>query len=407
MTGFAGRGVKPREQVRTGESVWDAALARVRRAYELFDRVAVSFSGGKDSTATLHVTLAVAHELGRTPVDVFFCDEEAIPWETVEYVERVAQRDDVNLRWLCLPVQLRNACSREHPHWWSWAPEDRDRWVRPMPDNPWVVSELPGVTDVPPSKRPGLPDIIDKLFPDRTQTVGQMLGIRAQESMSRRRALTNKVRDNFITGPFWDYIWKVMPIYDWTTEDVWTAPAELGWDYNRAYDRLEMLGLSHGSQRCSPAFGEEPLEKLHTYAECFPEIWAGMQERVPGVGAAYRYAKTELYGYRGLPEKPDGMPWGEFILSWIRKHAVEVQPLIAERVRDVMRRHQKATADPILPHNGHPDTGVSWEFLLMLAMRGDFKQRKQPGTRSKTWDEYNAERAALVAEGRFREMTTW
>ena len=50
-------------------SVYELALERVRRTYELFDHVAVSFSGGKDSTVCLHVTLEVAKELVRRNFD--------------------------------------------------------------------------------------------------------------------------------------------------------------------------------------------------------------------------------------------------------------------------------------------------------------------------------------------------
>lgn len=101
----------------TTENVYELGLARIRRAYELFDHVAVSFSGGKDSTVCLHLALEVAKELKKLPLDVFFFDEEAIHPETIEYMRRVVQRDDVRLRWFCLPVKHRNACSRKSP-WW-------------------------------------------------------------------------------------------------------------------------------------------------------------------------------------------------------------------------------------------------------------------------------------------------
>ena len=38
----------------------------------------------------------------------------------------------------------------------------------------------------------------------------------------------------------------------------------------------------------------------------------------------------------------------------------------------------KNRTDPILKKTPHPITGICWEFLLKIAVRGDLKDRKQP-----------------------------
>ena len=58
------------------KTVYEAALERIRFLYQEFDDVVVSFSGGKDSTVTLHMTLQVARELNRLPVKVVFLDQQ-------------------------------------------------------------------------------------------------------------------------------------------------------------------------------------------------------------------------------------------------------------------------------------------------------------------------------------------
>jgi predicted phosphoadenosine phosphosulfate sulfurtransferase len=169
------------------QDVWTLALERTRRAYDLFDHIAVSFSGGKDSTTALHVALEIAAERNRLPLDVFFWDEEAIHPETIDYMRRVSQRDDVNLRWLCVPIKHRNACSRSSPWWFPWAQEDKDKWCRELP--PEATTELPGFN------RQTVPECNGFLFPKSMGTIGIIMGIRAAESLRRYRSVA-KPRNN-------------------------------------------------------------------------------------------------------------------------------------------------------------------------------------------------------------------
>lgn len=400
----------PRMQVDT--DVWTLALERTAHAMTIFDQVAVAFSGGKDSTAVMNVALEVAHSdqkfARHLPLRCVFYDEEAIPQETADYVERISKREDVALEWLCLPVQHRNACSRHHPYWWPWAPEDEAKWCRPLPEQ--AITRQDGFPIWPQEARLTIPHATGLLNTGRS-SLGLLMGIRAQESLIRTRAVTRREHENYIIHLKPDScstctagnIWKVYPIYDWTTADIWTATGNLHWDYNRAYDLLEMAGISAHKQRCSPAFGEEPLEKIHTYAQCFPDVWAKMAERVPGIGAAHRYALTELWCYRDRPDKPAGMPWPTFLLDYVYQFKEPERTMVTERLRDLIRRHYRRTTHPILPKTHHPVSGVCWDFLLMIAMRGDFKRRKQEKLTfdqdPRLWGRYARELAALTAAG--------
>lgn len=399
---------RPRREVEIAENVYEAALARVRHAYTLVDDVTVMFSGGKDSTAVLNVVTEVAADLDRLPVRVVFLDEEAIPMQTEDYVRRVAARPDVDLEWYCIPFQARNACSRHYPYWWSWAPEDRDKWVRDLP--PEAITTLDGFPMEPPAARLQHAQS-NGLFHPPPKSWATFMGIRAQESLTRRRAVTAKRSENYIVADSSvtsaGNVVKVYPIYDWRTEDVWTAPARFGWDYNRAYDAMEMAGLSHPMQRVSPAYGEEPLQKLWTFATCFPEVWPRMQERVPGAAAAARYALTELWSYGSDIEKPDDMTWEEMIGRYLEKWPPDLRSKIASRIAKEIKAHYRVTDDPIVARAPHPLSGVSWYFLAKLAQRGDLKGRKQSGGRiadtskmDRYWERYNAERDALEGDER-------
>jgi predicted phosphoadenosine phosphosulfate sulfurtransferase len=392
------------------KDVLTLARERVREAYQIFDTIAVSFSGGKDSTAVLNLAIDAAKELKRTPVLTFHFDEEAIPYETEHYVRRVAADPAVDLRWYCLPVQHRNACSRKSPYWYPWAPEDEAKWVRPLPPEAITWDKVPG-WPAEPDRRPTMPDAVGLLFdPLKYGRVGMLMGIRASESLTRTRAVLMSTPDNRPWVRPWSggfsqgNLFKVYPVYDWTTADIWTAPKLLGWDYNRAYDHMEYLGMTHDAQRCAPPFGEEPMRGLYTFAQCFPDIWDKMATRVPGAATAARYSRTELYAYGTKPQKPAGMTWPAFIRAWVMKHPDPYRGQIAERVKTWVENHYGKTRDPIAPRAPHPVSGVSWEFLLMIAVRGDFKDRKQPmasGDLAKARARYDAE----IAETPKKEIT--
>jgi predicted phosphoadenosine phosphosulfate sulfurtransferase len=402
---------KTLDRIPVATDVYTLACERTAYLMDNHHLIAVLFSGGKDSTAVLHVALAVAHSDPRyerhLPLRVIHYDEEAIPYETEDYVRRIFNRPDVAGEWLCLPVQHRNACSRTSPYWWPWAPEARDRWCRPMP--PEAITTLPGFPINPPEARLTIPNMSGLLAPP-PHTTALLMGIRAQESVTRLRAVIKKTVDNYLiydsgSATNAGNVWKAYPIYDWRTEDVWAAPALHGWDYNRAYDLLEMAGISPGMQRCSPAFGEEPLQKIHTYAQCFPDVWARMVDRVPGVGAAARYALTELYAYRDRPTKPPGMTWPDWCAHYLAQFRPREQHKIADRLRTLIETHYRKTTHPIAVRRPHPLTGFSWSFLFTIAMRGDFKGRKQQATTvagrepAALWAAYADDLAESIADG--------
>lgn len=350
-------------------NVYEAAKERIRHCYRSFDKIIVSFSAGKDSTALLHCTIDVARELGKLPVHAVFVDEEAIHPPTVAYAERMRSNPDVKLDWYCLPVKHRNACSNEQPFWYPWHPEEKHLWVRDMPE--WAITEHPafefGMT---------FQEWMPKMYGPEHGKVCVLTGIRTQESLRRFRVIAMKKNDAFLTTSA-DHknSYRAFPIYDWSSEDVWRLVHLQSLDYNRTYDIVNRTEM-HGQllkQRVCPPFGEEPLRGLWLYAECFPQMWHKMLSRVKGVATAWRYANSELYSNWS---KPEGKTWREYFHILLSGYEPEYQDMIKRGVNAMIKQHRGKTDDPIADEDTHPLSGASWKFFCKIAQKGDFKGRQ-------------------------------
>jgi predicted phosphoadenosine phosphosulfate sulfurtransferase len=357
------------------------AYQRTRHCFERYDHVYVTFSGGKDSTVLMNIALDVAKELDRLPLDVVFWDEEAIDPETIEYVERVSRRPDVNLRWMCMPVRHVNACSRTQTHWNCWNPDEKDKWVRPMPTLPCVESDLTNF----PTPWKSIPELNGFLYPQDGRSHCSLIGMRAQESLRRRRSVTMRVLDNWISqindAPWID---SCKTIYDMMTEDVWTSMSKAGWDYSTAYDTMTLMGIARHAQRVAPPFGQQPLLRLWIYAQAWPELWDKMTERVEGACAAARYANSPLYAagaHALLVVGEDGATvdeWREEMLTTLRRWNPEVQQVLLERIEQELAYHESQyPGQPlwdVVPKDGE-DCFVTRRYLLKIVKMGDIKHR--------------------------------
>lgn len=364
------------------KTVYELSIERIKYLYSKFDNIIISFSGGKDSMAILELTIHVARELNRLPVKTIFFDEEAISYETEKYVRETAQRKgEVDLYWFCLPIKSNNACSTKNPYWYPWSKFEKDKWVRPLPKE--AITDI-GIDLY--SNEYSLSDITRLLFPKEIYgTVGLILGIRAEESMLRRRSVTRKEDENFIIKDKGDYyrksivvdnMYRCYPIYDWSTIDIWTAVKKFNWNYNKSYDILNMHGVAPRKQRVGPAFHSEAKKGLNRYKECFPELWEKMQNRVEGANTANKWGNTSIYGaQKKTIEKPANLSWEEYLLKCINELEGKKKLIVARQVNMMWKRHYKKTKDPILAVP-HYNTNISWQYLVSIALLGDLKSRK-------------------------------
>src|ERR1035437_3046022 len=307
-------------------NVMVAARQRIHQVFDDFEHVYLSFSGGKDSSAMLQLTIEVARERGRLPLDVLVVDMEAQYKHTIDFVRRMAERtDEINMYWCCLPIHLRNAVSQYQPHWVCWHPDRKDIWVRDMPDHPSVISDETYF----PFFRRGMefeefvPDFGEWHAAKHGGTSACLVGIRSDESLNRYRTIKSEVKTSW-KGQGWTTltstnVYNCYPNYDWSVEDVWTAHGKQDWDYNEIYDLMNLAWVSlHQARLCQP-YGDDQRKGLWLFKILEPETWAKVVSRVEGANFGNRHT-NETGNVLGnikitLPEGYSWKRYAKFLLA--------------------------------------------------------------------------------------------
>lgn len=125
-------------------SVLTASRNRIKQVFDDFEKIYISFSGGKDSSVMTHLVLEEAIKRGRK-VGLLIIDLEAQYMDTIEHIETMIElyKDHIDLHWACLPMLLRNAVSNYQPRWITWDEDNKDIWVRQKPINHKGVKDYP------------------------------------------------------------------------------------------------------------------------------------------------------------------------------------------------------------------------------------------------------------------------
>jgi predicted phosphoadenosine phosphosulfate sulfurtransferase len=301
------------------ESVLAAARSRISLALDECEKAYVSFSGGKDSTVLLHLVMDEAIRRGRK-IGVLIVDLEAQYMETAQHMERVVEmyRDHIDLHWIALPLNLRNAVTNYQPQWQAWDPDNRDIWVRTPP--PYAITD----PDFYPWFQRGMEfEELIELFADwyggGTRTAA-FIGIRAQESLHRYLTVAGWDKTNVMLNKWrWttrvaNEVYNTYPIYDWQSEDIWRYHSAFpDKPHNSIYDKMQMAGVPLSQQRLCQPYGDDQRKGLWLYHILEPETWPKLLARVNGAnaGALYVGESGNVMGYNKIT-LPPGHTWKSF-----------------------------------------------------------------------------------------------
>lgn len=300
-------------------NVYEALIKRLDFVFSEFDKVVVSFSGGKDSGVLLSITMDYAKRTGNLGrVAVYHMDYEAQYTKTTEYVDRVFNSlpDGVDGFRVCLPVKAQCSTSMFQAYWQPWKLSDKAIWCRPMPTK-YVINEdnFPWDFDYEISDYEFNIEFGKAVYPNKK--VCFLIGIRTQESLNRwrtmnRRMAVNEYKGRNYTTVITDKLVNAYPLFDWAVEDVWTANARFGYDYNKVYDLMYLAGVPLSKMRVASPFNDCAQDALKLYKVLEPDTWGLLVGRVNGVNFTGLYGGTTAMGWKKIT-KPPHFTWKQYM----------------------------------------------------------------------------------------------
>jgi len=311
------------------KNVYDAAVERIDYLFGEFNKIYLSFSGGKDSGVMLNLVCEYMRANNITKkIGVMLLDNEANFEYSYAFMHKILKEnlDILDIYWCCLPISLPCTVSSYDIDWQCWGEDDRDRWIRDMPEEDYVVNasnhKFPFFYE-----NMGYQEFWDEFgewYADG-EDCACLIGIRCDESLNRYRAIVNKEK-TMKGGRLWtkknmDHVYNCYPIYDWRTDDIWVANARFDWDYNELYDIFYKAGLTVSQMRVASPFMSESKGSLNLYRVIDPHIWAKLCARVGGANFVATYGKQLSYRTFSLPEGHTWKSFTKFLLKTLPDQA--------------------------------------------------------------------------------------
>jgi predicted phosphoadenosine phosphosulfate sulfurtransferase len=303
------------------KNVYDAAVERMELVFKNFEKIYVSFSGGKDSSVTLNLALDYMkkHKINKK-IGVLFIDLEGQYKITIDFIKNMLEKNSkyLDVYWCCLPLNLRNSLSVFQPFWTPWDMNNKDKWIREYPDFPGVITEENHNFKWF-KKNMEFEEFIYRFgeWYSCGKKTACLVGIRSDESINRFRAIaiSNKT---MLSNLNWTTkvskarkLYGCYPIYDWKDRDIWIANYKFSWDYNELYDLFYKAGLSLSQMRICQPYGDDQRIGLNLFRIIEPDTWAKVVNRVSGANFGNIYCGTKLLGYKRI-SLPKGHTWESY-----------------------------------------------------------------------------------------------
>lgn len=363
------------------KSVLSATKERITATFDNFQRIYISFSGGKDSSVMMHLVCQEARKRGRV-VGLLIIDLEAQYNDTITHLEQMTTMyaDVIDLHWVCAELLLRNAVSNYQPRWICWDKEKEDVWVRPLPERASDLSQYDFYQ--PKMEFEEFMVLFGEWYSNGLHTAA-FIGIRADESLHRYRAITSRKDGLMFDNWKWSTLvaprlYNIYPIYDWKTEDIWVFHGKFrDLPHNRIYDKMMMAGVKISQQRLCQPYGDDQRRGLWLYHILEPSTWYKLVSRVNGVngGALYIQENGNMTGYHKIT-KPEGHTWQSFCNLLLSTMPGKTSAHYKERFKKFIKGWQDR-GYLVIPDEAPEDLESkcwvpSWRRLCKVMLRNDY-----------------------------------
>lgn len=364
-----------------GISVFDAAAQRIAWTFDNFQRVYVSFSGGKDSTVMLHLVAAEARRRNRK-IGVLFIDWEAQYRATIDHISEMFDlyEDVIIPYWVALPLKTVNAVSQFEPEWISWEHGKENIWVRDC--HPLAITDeaLFPFYSYAMTFEEFVP-LFGEWFGGGLPTAC-FVGIRVEESLHRWCTIHSdskeKVGGKCYTTVVGDNVSNVYPIYDWKTEDVWKFHGRTNLPYNKLYDRMYQAGLTIHKMRICEPYGSEQRQGLWLFHVIEPDTWGKVVARVNGAnsGALYSKERGNVLGINTVV-LPENHTWRSFALHLLSSMPTKTSEHYKGKIAVYLKWYQDRDYPDGIPDEQHRDCDSkdrvpSWKRICKTLLRNDY-----------------------------------
>lgn len=320
------------KRIYKSENVYDAANERIDFIFKNFERIYLSFSGGKDSGIMLNLVVEYMKKNNiKEKIGVQILDNEANYEYSLQFMHEILQEniEYLDIFWCCLPITLPCTVSSYEIDWQCWGEKDKKRWVRPMPEQDYIVNidNHPfGDMFIENMNYDEFWDMFAEWY-SQGRSCANMIGIRTDESLNRFRAIMNDAKETK-NGMMWtkkntENTYNCYPVYDWRTRDVWIANAKFDWKYNKLYDTFYMAGVPVGKMRVASPFMSESKSSLNLYRVIDGHTWARLCARVQGANFIATYGKQLNYNSFSLPGGHTWKSFVKFLLETLPKESGE------------------------------------------------------------------------------------
>lgn len=363
-------------------NVFSAAEERISFVFDNFEKIYLSFSGGKDSSVMMHMVMNEAVKRNKK-IGILFVDLEGQYKMTINHIEEMIElyNQYIDLYWVCLPIALRNAVSVYQPKWECWNPDCKNIWVRELPNK--SISDL----DYFPFFRRGMEfeefvPLFGEWFSQGKKTAC-FVGIRTDESLNRFRTIKNEKKITF-QSKMWTTkihnmnVFNAYPLYDWKTADIWKYVGKFSKSYNKLYDVMSQAGLSIHQQRICQPYGDDQRKGLWLFHIIEPETWSKIVARVAGANSGSEFVQlTGNISGQNKISKPDNLSWSEFC-----KTLLDSMPeMMSEHYRNKIhvfirwweeRGYRQGIPEEVDQKQESSKKAPSWRRIAKMLLRNDY-----------------------------------